>query len=88
MIEKFTAVKKEMAAAGFWSDFLSLDRVMIECHTCPTCWRSLDYKGYANSSTYRAYGVCVKCDYAKKFWTETSQFVAAKKHLLQETAVN
>ena len=64
---------------GYWSDSLRLDQLMIEAKTCPHCWKSLQYRGFANTTEYKAFGICPDCRYAKHFWTETAEFARTKK---------
>jgi hypothetical protein len=77
---------KQMQKTGFWEDYLSLDRLIIEGKTCPKCWKSLEYKGFSNVDEYRAFGVCNPCEFAKLFWTESVSSAAVKKKI--ETAVS
>lgn len=75
---------QNLTKEGFWSDNLRIDRIMIESHTCPTCWKPLQYQGFSNVSEYRAYGVCQPCGFVKRFWTETADLNAFKKKILNQ----
>lgn len=65
----------------WWSDDLRIDRIIVERHKCPDCKGSLEYRGFSNPNEYRAFGVCESCDYARRFWTETSDSATSKKNL-------
>jgi len=43
-------IEEEMKAARWWTDFVSIDRVIIECNTCPACHRPLEYRNMPGAS--------------------------------------
>lgn len=82
-IEKFSETQKRLIARGYWTDFINIERVLIESYSCPNkkCREPLEYKSYANAREHLAYGVCSNCDSAKLFWTETSQLANLKNEI-------
>lgn len=88
-IFKFSDIFAEMKTGGWWLDFINIDRVIVECHSCPACHKTLEYKGYANATNAKTFGVCRTCDYAKLFYETTSGFAKLKQQFSRrEMAVN
>lgn len=67
--------------SGCWSDEIRIDRKIVEANTCPSCWQPLEYRGFSNMEGYTAYGICVDCEFATKFWTEGAELSTAKKQI-------
>lgn len=64
---------------GYWADFLSIDRTIIENQFCPKCGTNLVYKGFSKPEHYKAFGICSRCDFAKLFWTKPAVLARGKK---------
>ena len=79
MIYKFSEIKAEMK--GWWTDFVGSYRIIAECYNCPTCGKKLEYKGYANATDSKSFGICRDCDYARLF-DATPGYVANVKREL------
>lgn len=52
-----------------WTDEQRIDRAAIEMKCCPN-GHGLQYKAFSTVETYRAFGICAACAYAKEFVTE------------------
>jgi len=76
---KFSELENKMSARGFAPDSLAIDKILIESRRCPACKSRLEYQGFSGQIKYVAFGVCRSCNYAKRFWTESADFAAAKK---------
>lgn len=72
---------------NFWSDFIEIDRVLIEANYCTECkTRTFVYKGFSLASEYRAFGVCESCDFAKLFWIEPAKVSGFKRKVSKRKA--
>jgi benzoyl-CoA reductase/2-hydroxyglutaryl-CoA dehydratase subunit BcrC/BadD/HgdB len=71
---------------GYWSDEISIDKMIVEANYCPKCKSSLEYKAFSNMTEYRAFGICNKCLFAKEFWLEGSAFANYKKQICKVVA--
>ncbi|HRH45873.1 MAG TPA: hypothetical protein PKY82_29795 [Pyrinomonadaceae bacterium] len=85
-IKALFAEIKNLKFEGFWSDLISIDRILITANFCPKCHRSLVYQGWSNPTEYRAYGICEQCEFAKLFWIETVQISSFKKKVCRMSA--
>ena len=85
-IRELFAQVQNLKSNGFWSDSISIDRLMITANICPKCKKSLIYQGWSNREEYRAYGICEQCQFAKLFWTETVPFSSFKKKICRMSA--
>lgn len=56
--------------AGCWPDNVSIDRFVVESRKCPCCLHGLEYRAFASLTTYRAFGICIYCAYAREFISE------------------
>jgi hypothetical protein len=72
--ELFAAVSGGLA--GCWADDVRVDRVVVESNTCPSCLKSLEYRGWSNPTVYRAFGICEPCGYAREFFVERAKAAA------------
>lgn len=82
---KLSALQAEQTGK-FWTDEVSLDRLLIERNRCPKCKKGFIYRGVSNKDEYHAYGMCEKCDVAELFWKESPAFANTKKAFSKQTA--
>lgn len=79
---KFSELSALTSEKGYWEDStLKIDRILIENNKCPKCKEKLIYRGFANPAEYVAFGICEKCDYARRFWTEKAVLREIKNRL-------
>lgn len=88
-IEKFSELENQLTPAGYWTDYINIERVLVESYNCPNkkCRQSLEYKSFANVREHRAYGVCRDCDHAHLFWTESSQLANLKNEISRRASL-
>lgn len=73
---KFSELKIELAAAGFFPIPNEFHRRVVELRRCRRCHRFLTYCGFADKEKERSFGVCTSCDFYEEFFASEVECIA------------